>query len=722
MSYIGLKEGMESFSSKGKALFFSLSFITLAMIVVLPILISSNSLFVLNVSKNYRPFELSDEDVISPTDFTYIDTVATEEKKLNARSSVLPYFSYSLSDSMDMRNAVEGLIKYSGTGEADDEIPVSSSLMDSFMENDAKTRALLITLIEEGINRLTYEGVFSYDELSSIGEGMIQVEDLGIGYKHEGKEFDSSLAITDESIYSFLIDLYTMTYPGLTSRQIGIIIDIVSEIVKPNLHYDFVMTKHMQDKAESLVEPVLIEIKAGDYILRKDRIVSEQDLRTINAINSSTIANVPPLSILSDVLYAMTVLLILFGLVFYFCPFSYRIPLYSYVILIGIDLSLLAAYFISVRLSNIYAMRYIDPFLPFYFAPLLISSLTGKRRIGFAVVLVLACSSVLYPFSKSFTFFFVLLTAMITLFYSKLGNNRIDMIIQALLSAFSSAVISMLVSFIYGQPIMQILLSMLVTFISVLASYIMLSIILPIVERIFNVPTSYRLNELSNTDTSTLNRLNQVANGTYNHVRNVADLAYDAAKAIGANAELARVGALYHDIGKAEHPEYFIENQNGKNAHDQINTTLSVAIIKSHVKLGVEKAKEIGLPQEVTDIIAEHHGNDLIKYFYNEAQKEAKANNSIVAEEDFRYNGRIPSSPESAIVMLADCSEAATRTIKNPNHQKYDKFINNIIIDKINYNQLNNSRLTLNDLDKIKDSFIHNLIGRDHQRIEYDKE
>ena len=207
-----------------------------------------------------------------------------------------------------------------------------------------------------------------------------------------------------------------------------------------------------------------------------------------------------------------------------------------------------------------------------------------------------------------------------------------------------------------------------------------------------------------------------------NHAKNVSEMAYSACKAINANADLALVGGLYHDIGKAEHPEYFIENQSGKNAHDEINNTLSAAIIKSHVKLGVEKAKEAGLPQEVIDIISEHHGNDLIKYFYNEAVREAKERSLVVSEEDFRYNGRIPSTPESAVVMLADCSEAATRTLKNPNHQKYEKLISSIIMDKMNYKQLNNSRLTLNDLDKIKESFIHYLMGRDHQRIEYGKE
>ena len=249
------------------------------------------------------------------------------------------------------------------------------------------------------------------------------------------------------------------------------------------------------------------------------------------------------------------------------------------------------------------------------------------------------------------------------------------------------------------------------------------SVILPILEKIFNLPTQFRLHELSYTDSPTLNRLSQVAQGTFNHVRNVSDMSYAAAKAIGADAELTRVGALYHDIGKAEHPEYFIENQSGKgNAHDELNNNLSAAIIKSHVKLGVEKGREIGLPQEVLDIISQHHGNDIITYFYNEAKKNNPDGARFVHEEDFRYNSDIPQTPEAAIVMLADCVEAASRTLKNPNTQKYDRLIMSIMISKINHNQLSDSKLTLTDLVTIKDTFIRSLIGRDHQRIEYDKD
>ena len=142
---------------------------------------------------------------------------------------------------------------------------------------------------------------------------------------------------------------------------------------------------------------------------------------------------------------------------------------------------------------------------------------------------------------------------------------------------------------------------------------------------------------------------------------------------------------------------------------------------KIEITKGVEKAKEMGLPQEVIDIIDQHHGNDVISYFYNEARKEAE-NATVpytVNEEDFRYNSDIPQTPEAAIVMLADCFEAASRTIKKPTTQRYEKLISSIISGKMSNGQLNDSKLTLTDLEKIKQVFVHDAFGRDHQRIEY---
>ena len=207
-----------------------------------------------------------------------------------------------------------------------------------------------------------------------------------------------------------------------------------------------------------------------------------------------------------------------------------------------------------------------------------------------------------------------------------------------------------------------------------------------------------------------------VAGGTYSHSMMVSSLAENAAREIGANALLARVGACYHDIGKLDQSEYFTENQgSGGNKHNDINPSLSVSVIRSHVKKGIEKARQLHLPKSLIDIIAEHHGNSVIAYFYNEAKKL----DPNVSPEDYSYSGVPPTTKESAIVMLADTVEAACRTLDNPSASRIDKFVAQLIASKIEHHQLDNSPLTFSDLAKIRESFVQLLTAYYHSRVEY---
>ena len=195
----------------------------------------------------------------------------------------------------------------------------------------------------------------------------------------------------------------------------------------------------------------------------------------------------------------------------------------------------------------------------------------------------------------------------------------------------------------------------------------------------------------------------------------VANLAEQACQDIGANALLARVGAYYHDIGKMDNPGYFVENQTDHNKHDDIAPRLSATVIRSHVKLGVEKARNLGLPKDVISIIAEHHGNSLIAWFYNKAAQQEEQ----VSTEDFAYSGNPPRSKESAVVMLADVSEAAVRTLSKPTVAKMEKFIQGLFDAKVQHGQLAESELTFRDLETIKNAFVKVLAGYYHSRIEY---
>ena len=313
----------------------------------------------------------------------------------------------------------------------------------------------------------------------------------------------------------------------------------------------------------------------------------------------------------------------------------------------------------------------------------------------------------------------------ISLLLMKFSVTRLDTVYQTFYTALANVCITAVFHFIQGRELIYLFSEIVAITLNVTVTYIIISILLPLMEHFLNIPTVFRLHELSSTDSPILIRLRTQAIGTYNHVLNVSNMAYNAAKEIGANAELARVGALYHDIGKAEHPEYFIENQGGgPNVHDEMKYTLSAAVIKSHVKLGVEKGKEIGLPQEVLDIIDQHHGNDIIFYFYNKALEEAKESKTPIQvnEEDFRYTSDIPQSKEAGIVMLADCFEAATRSLKKPTTLRYEKAFTSILVGKMNASQLDDCRLSMSEIEKIKKVFVHQVFGRDHNRIQYTKE
>jgi len=242
--------------------------------------------------------------------------------------------------------------------------------------------------------------------------------------------------------------------------------------------------------------------------------------------------------------------------------------------------------------------------------------------------------------------------------------------------------------------------------------------LLPYLETLFGITSSIRLLELSNPNHPLLRKLLMEAPGTYHHSILVGNLAEAAAEAIGADQLLVRVGAQYHDIGKTKRPYFFVENQfGGDNPHDKISPTLSTLIIISHVRDGVELAKEYQLPEVIVDFIREHHGTDLVKYFYQKAVENAKG--EPVDELDFRYPGPRPQSKETAVVMLADAVEASVRSLGRPTPGRIEGLVRRIIKERLEAGELDESDLTLKDLDKIAEAFVRVLTGIYHKRVEY---
>lgn len=237
-------------------------------------------------------------------------------------------------------------------------------------------------------------------------------------------------------------------------------------------------------------------------------------------------------------------------------------------------------------------------------------------------------------------------------------------------------------------------------------------------ERVFDVTTDISLLELSDLNHPLLKRLSVEAPGTFHHTIIVGNLAEAASKAIGANALLARVGCYYHDIGKVLKPEYFVENQmDAMNKHEKLTPTMSCLILNNHIKKGLELAEKHRIPILVKQFIPEHHGTSLMSFFYNKALKTMDPKD--VNENDFRYPGPKPQSKETAIAMLADTVEAASRTLQKPTPQRIRGFVDTLIDKKVEEEQLNESHLTLQEIDQIKEAFIPILMGIHHVRIEY---
>ena len=240
-------------------------------------------------------------------------------------------------------------------------------------------------------------------------------------------------------------------------------------------------------------------------------------------------------------------------------------------------------------------------------------------------------------------------------------------------------------------------------------------VLVPLFERIFNVSSVFRYSEIATSDSNLMRKLFEKAPGTYNHCLTVATYVEACASAIGQSAVLARAAAYYHDIGKMKNPSYFVENQfNGVNPHDSMTPEASVAMIKSHTLNGLAIAKEYGLPKEVQAAIVEHHGTMPIKYFYLKAQKYTDGELSY---DGYCYDGPKPSNKISAILMICDAAEAALRAIGDKSN--VEKIVNDIVAERMAFEQFSECDISLKELDIIKGTIVTTFAGIRHNRISY---
>ena len=273
------------------------------------------------------------------------------------------------------------------------------------------------------------------------------------------------------------------------------------------------------------------------------------------------------------------------------------------------------------------------------------------------------------------------------------------------------------------EEIVQFLSDPSVGFANGVISGIVLTSALPFLEDAFEIVTDMKLIELSDQNKPLLHQMALLAPGTWQHSLMVGQLAEEAAQSIGANDLLARVGALYHDVGKMLKPNYFVENiAGGENPHDRLTPEMSRLVIISHVKDGMAILREERLPQPIVEMVPMHHGTTVVQYFFNKKRERDEVGHEKADQESFRYPGPRPTFPEAGILMLADTTEAIARTLKDPTPSRLRGVVRRVIHEKMADGQLDECDLTMRDLHKIEDAFVRVLASIHHQRIRYQRD
>lgn len=380
---------------------------------------------------------------------------------------------------------------------------------------------------------------------------------------------------------------------------------------------------------------------------------------------------------------------------------------------------------------------------PYAFAPMLLSLLVGRNHGTFAAVYAGLLGAVLVEASLAFQFvIFALICGFVAVYRTHTVRRRNRLVSAGAHVGAACVVVALSLGFIqwpaWGQNSAewQMMLTQVVAAIAVSTfTAILVGGLLPGIEDLFRITTDISWIELADLNHPLLKRMTIEAPGTYHHSLVVANLAEAAAEVVGANAAMCRVCSYFHDIGKLNKPEYFIENiGEGENPHDELTPNMSALIVIAHVKDGVDLALKHKLNKEIIAVIKEHHGTSLIQYFYHRALTQREEFEKGVAEgrsreedvpevdkESFRYPGPTPRTRESAIVSLADAVESASRTLQKPTPAKIEQLIDGIASGRLNEGQLDYCSLTLKDLTAVKASFAITLRSMMHNRIAYPK-
>jgi cyclic-di-AMP phosphodiesterase PgpH len=710
------------------------------------------------------------ETIISPITFKVFDEEATSKSLDEVLKSVRPI--YDLDDEMvhEVQSRITSAFNYMTdylAQEADFKAKEEDKSKDQGMASDQQVQVKTFKTLDNETLRTRFENILGanislagFEELKRLGfnsriqrdlksmvvpvlaKGVVQSRDLllrdgkqGILLKFKTKDKLESLkdltAIYDLAEAVHFIDTEendTTSEPALEK----IMRKLARDLINVNINYNREKSAALKQEALAQVKSVYFQVAKGEPIIKEGEPVNEGHIKKLEGLNKAN----PTYGRYVILAGFCLLLILLLRLTMYFSEKHLDRSKYATDDLMLICL-LLIGIIICVRFMNIAGAvitasgkSTISANALLYAAPVatgsMLVALMVDARIAFLFSVLAAITASLSVEGDIYLFTFYFVSSIVGLHGMTRILDRKSVLraglVVGLVNMLSIAAIKMAL----GQlTSLHEFYEVGFGFIGGVLSGLLASGLSPLLEPL-GYTTNIKLMELANLNHPLLKEMAQEAPATYHHSILVGNLAESAAELIGANPLLARVGAMYHDIGKVgkkSKPTYFIENQGrAANPHDKLEPSMSALVLVSHVKYGVEKAKEYHLGQPIIDIIEQHHGSSLIKFFYVKALEKAERTRQPVSEDKYRYPGPRPQTKEAALVMLADVAEAACRTLAEPTPARIQKRVQTLVLSLFSEGQLDQSTLTLKDLHAITKSFVRALQGMLHTRIEYPKD
>ena len=726
---MSFKRGIE-FALKKKS-------IRLSFIYTIVVIVSATALLTINrtgATYNYEAGDIAREDIRAPMNIEYPVALETEIEKSRIAESMPAVFDLNESiveDKLKICNILcEAVIK------------VKQQMPDT---NPFKQVLLLRTMLPDYLqySDKVLIGLLQYDEQllhRDMNKVILQVYNNGIlekqytnplklksnfivirviGNTSELKEKQVSIdALYDINKIKTLVPVICKEVCNQPSNEVVYAISsVVISLLQPNLFFNEEETKKRITDAIQSVKPVMRVIKKGQSIAREGDTITEDVLKKINIINKNS--RFSGFSFVLGLLLTQLGFLVIFGyfLITYYTNLvvDNKMPLIVFTLVMAF---IIITFFMARWQGRVFEGLFFPLLLPIPLITMILAIMYNihiAMLIGMYIVFFVAIitkgdfTSLLLAFSSALSGVFVVGDV----------ERRSDFLRGGFTLGLINSVIVISVGLMHELSFAMILNNIGLAFVSGIINAIVVFGVFPIYENLFGVTTKFKLLELSDLNAPIFREMLIKAPGTYNHSIMVATLAESACKEIGANALLARVGGYYHDIGKIQDANFYIENKVTDPRAKKLSALEYCKLIISHVEKGVELARKNNLPEMVIDFIREHHGQTVMTYFYHQALEESGASGDIIQKSDFQYPGPKPHTRETAVVMLADAIEAATRSIQEPTIEKLESLIKRIINNRLNEGDLARADITMSDLNRIQHSYLQVLQGIFHSRIEY---